>query len=136
MSGYRFIAPAASSAASSTPGSGGYGFSLDESLYVASPARGTGVRPAAYAGMPASAGRRRGPVIAPPHRGTPIQHDNGRSPSTDSPPRVGYRWAHPRPAPAPRPAAGRPHGEGRSHVGGPPDPAPRLPGGNPGAVNA
>jgi hypothetical protein len=32
MSGYRFMAPAAATAASSTPGNGGYGFSFDEIL--------------------------------------------------------------------------------------------------------
>src|SRR3954453_12715158 len=51
MSGYRFISSAARVAASSTPGSGGEGFSLDDSLYVVRPGRGCGGFPATYAGI-------------------------------------------------------------------------------------
>ncbi len=45
MSGYRFICPAASVAAASTPGSGGYGFSLLDNLYVGRPSVRAGGRP-------------------------------------------------------------------------------------------
>ena len=50
-------------AASTTPGSGGYGFSLDESLYVVRSARGAGGLPATYGGILAIAGRGCGLVV-------------------------------------------------------------------------
>src|SRR4051794_27922550 len=51
MSGYRFICSAARVAASTTPGRGGEGVSLDDSLYVVRPVRGCGGFPATYAGI-------------------------------------------------------------------------------------
>src|SRR5262245_19797721 len=65
MPGYLFITAAAPVAAAITPGSGGYGFSLLESLNADPPAPLAGL-PATYAGNPSSTRRARGPACADP----------------------------------------------------------------------
>src|SRR5215210_8495924 len=50
---------AASSTTRCTAGSGGYGFSFEETLYVVSPGRAAAGLPGAYAGSAARAGRNR-----------------------------------------------------------------------------
>src|SRR5690625_3789271 len=61
MSGYRFIRPAAAAAASRTPGNGGYGFSLDDSLIssAAPESSDDAVRPGRYDGSASNAARSR-----------------------------------------------------------------------------
>lgn len=54
----------------STPGSGGYGFSFDDSLYVVIPSRGVGGRPGTYAGMARTLGLGAG-VVMPGRLGHP-----------------------------------------------------------------
>src|SRR4051794_41964478 len=60
MSGYRLSVRAAPATASSTDGSGGYGFSLEEILYAVSAAG----RPGTYRGIAEMTARSRGPTTS------------------------------------------------------------------------
>src|SRR5687768_8982553 len=73
MSGYRLTSAAVASTACTTSGSGGNGFSFEESLNDRRPSRTAGGRPATYGGMPARAARGVGPEAGV--RVTPVGYD-------------------------------------------------------------